>query len=148
LAILFGPSLLIWAYGKVMRQTLSRYTGYYLGFSFAFMFFGMGHFIVTDGMAMMLPAFVPEKVFLVYLSGILEFAIAAGILVSPFRRHATILAIIVLIGFFPINVYAALNYVEFGGHAWGPVYLLVRGPLQLVLIAWGYFLVYRPYRSI
>ena len=32
--------------------------------------------------------------------------------------------------------YAALQHVPMGGHAWGPVYLLVRAPLQIFVLWW------------
>lgn len=50
------------------------------------------------------------------------------------------LAIVIFVIFFPANIYAALNSTGLGGHQWGPVYLIIRGPLQLILIAWAYFL--------
>lgn len=37
------------------------------------------------------------------------------------------------------NIYAAVNHVPMGDHAWGPVYLLIRVPLQLILIFWTYW---------
>ncbi|VTU36574.1 putative membrane protein [Variovorax sp. PBL-H6] len=45
-------------------------------------------------------------------------------------------AAIVLVAFFPANVYAALQHVPMGGHAWGPIYLLVRAPLQIFILWW------------
>ena len=48
-----------------------------------------------------------------------------------------------LVAFFPANIYAALNHVPMGGHAWGPVYLLVRAPVQLIILAWTYVFVIR-----
>jgi hypothetical protein len=30
-----------------------------------------------------------------------------------------------------------------GGHAWGPVYLLVRAPLQLAILTWAYWFTLR-----
>ena len=42
----------------------------------------------------------------------------------------------VLVAFFPANIYAALLHAPMGGHAWGPVYLLVRAPLQLFILWW------------
>jgi uncharacterized membrane protein len=48
-----------------------------------------------------------------------------------------------LVLFFPANIYAAFTRVDMGGHAWGPVYLLIRAPLQLVLIGWAYGFVAR-----
>jgi hypothetical protein len=32
------------------------------------------------------------------------------------------------------GVYAAANSLGMGGHQWGPIYLLIRAPLQLLLI--------------
>ena len=81
---------------------------------------------------------VPARVPLVYLTGLLEIAIAAGIAFNRTRRLAGMAAIAVLVGFFPFNIYAAGNYTGMGGHQWGPVYLLIRAPLQIVLIAWAW----------
>jgi len=39
----------------------------------------------------------------------------------------------------PANIYAALKQVGMGGHVQGPRYLLVRIPLQVVLMAWAYW---------
>lgn len=89
-------------------------------------------------MAQMLPPWVPERTLLVYLTGGLEFAIAVGFLVPKSRRFAGWVAAIVLIAFFPANIYAAINRIPMGGHAWGPVYLLIRAPLQAFILYWVY----------
>jgi len=47
------------------------------------------------------------------------------------------------VAFFPANVYAALQHVPMGGHAWGPIYLLVRAPLQLFILWWIWAMVLR-----
>jgi uncharacterized membrane protein len=44
-----------------------------------------------------------------------------------------------LVAVLPANVYSAFNHVEFGGHQHGPLYLLVRVPFQLLVMAWIYF---------
>jgi uncharacterized membrane protein len=77
------------------------------------------------------------RVALIYLTGVLEFALAALLLLPRFRRAAAWACIVVLILFFPANIYAALERVGMGGHLWGPVYLLIRAPLQLILIGWA-----------
>ena len=48
-------------------------------------------------------------------------------------------AIAVLIGFLPFNVYAAIERVPIGGHEWGLSYLLIRVPMQAILIAWAWW---------
>jgi uncharacterized membrane protein len=48
-----------------------------------------------------------------------------------------------LVLFFPANVYAAIHHVPQGGHSWGPIYLLVRAPLQLMILFWDDWFVIR-----
>jgi len=95
--------------------------------------------MITDDLAIMLPSWVPKPLEIVHLSGIFEFALAAGFLIHQTRRITGWIAIIALILFFPLNIYAVVNHIPHGGHAWGPVYLLIRGPLQLIIISWIYW---------
>jgi uncharacterized membrane protein len=90
-------------------------------------------------MALMLPPWVPERTPIVYLTGALEFAIAVGFLVPKFRRFTGWAGAAVLVLFFPVNIYAAINHVPMGGHAWGPVYLFIRAPLQIIILFWVYW---------
>lgn len=120
----------------------SRAAGAY-GLGFLFILTGVGHFIQTEAMAQMLPGFVPFRVPLVYLTGLLEFAIAAGFFLPATRRLAGWAAVAVLVLFFPANIYAAFAHVPMGGHAWGPVYLLIRAPLQAAILAWVWWFALR-----
>lgn len=113
------------------------------GLGLLFIFTGVGHFVQTGPMAQMLPEFVPSRVALVYLTGILEFVIAAGFFVPATRRIAGWGAAAVLVLFFPANIYAAFAHVPVGGHAWGPVYLLIRAPLQAAIVAWAWWFTLR-----
>lgn len=117
------------------------------GLGILFIFTGIGHFIQTGPMVQMLPEFVPFRVPLVYLTGLLEFAIAAGFFIPTTRRLAGWAAAAVLVLFFPANIYAALAHVPMGGHAWGPVYLLIRAPLQAAIVAWVWWFTLRESRA-
>jgi uncharacterized membrane protein len=77
-------------------------------------------------MTLMLPTWVPAREALVYLSGVLEITVAVGLFVPRWRPMAGRCAAAMLVAFFPANVYAAIQHVPMGGHAWGPVYLLIR----------------------
>lgn len=114
-----------------------------VGLALMFAFTGLGHFVETETMALMVPAWVPARVPAIYVTGILEFAIAAGLVVGRTRRLAGWAAAVLLIVFLPANVYAAWHRVPMGGHAWGPVYLLVRAPLQLAILLWAYWFTIR-----
>ena len=96
-------------------------------------------------MTQMLPAWVPVRLPLVYITGILELLAAVAILVTPLSRHVGWALCVFLLLIVPSNIYAAWQRVDFGGHAAGPVYLLVRIPLQLFLIGWVYWFAVRQY---
>ena len=139
LCLLFVPLLVAWVIGGAPKLRL----GGTVGIALAFAFFGVGHFVQTEAMTRMLPPFVPFATPLVLATGLLELAIAAGLAFGASRRMAGLLAVGVLVAFFPVNVYAAFNYTGMGGHVLGPAYLLIRAPLQALLIWWVWFFVVR-----
>lgn len=142
LAILSVPVLIAWGLGRLGRRASLDSAGV-VGLVLLFLFTASGHFIATHTMAEMLPPFVPARVPLVYLTGVLEIALALGIAFPATRRLAGLAAIAALVLFFPANVYAAFAEVDMGGHAWGPAYLLIRAPLQALLIAWTWWFTLR-----
>ena len=109
-----------------------------LGLSAVFCFAGIGHFVQAGPMAMMLPEWLPTRVPIVYLSGVLEILLSVALLFPGMKRKVGILIIVMLILFLPVNIYAAVHRIPIGGHAWGPAYLAIRVPLQLLLIGWTY----------
>lgn len=141
LVLLCSLYLLVRAIGD--RSWLAPSEAAAWGAAALFMFTGMGHFVQTEQLTWMLPDWVPRKTLLVYLTGILEFAIAAGLIMKKARWLAGVIAIAVLIIFFPASVYAAFTRIPMSGNEWGPIYLLVRGPVQVVIIAWIYWFVVR-----
>jgi uncharacterized membrane protein len=145
LVLMMAPYLVVRMVSVVTHRDYKARSAAAIGLTVLFIFTGIGHFIDTESMARMLPPWVPAAVILVYLTGVLEFSIAAGFLVRKSRRVTGWVAAAVLILFFPANIYAALNHIPMGGHAWGPVYLLIRAPLQAIILLWVYwFTIRRP----
>jgi uncharacterized membrane protein len=138
LALLAGPYAAVRLLGRFDSRAAAAY-----GLALLFVFTGLGHFLQTEAMAQMLPPWVPARVQLVQLTGVLEWGLALGFFIPETRRSAGWMALAVLVAFFPANIYAALNYVPMGGHAWGPEYLLVRAPLQLAIALWVYWFTIR-----
>lgn len=106
------------------------------------LFTAIGHFIYAKGMAMMLPDFLPLKTELVFVTGILEIALAFGLLIPDTKMYCGWILIVFLILVLPANVNAALKNIDFqSGSTIGPgiSYLWFRIPLQLLFIAWTYF---------
>jgi uncharacterized membrane protein len=103
LALMVGPYLV-----AQQRNFDPRAAAAY-GLSLLFLFTGVGHFLETEAMAQMLPPWVPARVPLVYLTGVLEWALALGFFIPETRRSAGWMAIAALIAFFPANIYAAIR---------------------------------------
>jgi len=117
------------------------------GVGLLFLFTASGHFVQTAAMVEMLPPWVPAREALVIATGLLEIAIAFAVFSRRWRSAGAWAALAVLVGFFPANIHAALQHAPMGGHAWGPVYLLIRGPLQLFIAGWIWMLLLRPSRT-
>ena len=136
-----------YAIARILSAAMDREFDFHqaaaIGLTILFVFTGIGHFIKTVPMAEMLPPWVPGRVLLVYLTGILEFAIAAGFIMKKSRRLTGWISAVILIFIFPANVYAAIYHIPMGGHEWGPVYLLFRAPLQVVILFWVYWFAIR-----
>jgi uncharacterized membrane protein len=114
-----------------------------MGLAFVFAYAALGHFVRTDAMAEMIPPSVPRRRALIQVSGVFELVLVILVLAWPKSRLVGLMIIGFLIAIFPSNVYAAVRRVDFGGHSAGPRYLLVRAPLQLLLILWTYWFVLR-----
>ena len=112
-----------------------------IGMSAMLLFTSAGHFLFTNGMTMMLPAFIPNKKEIVYATGIVEIAAAVGLLIPASSITTAWLLIIFFILILPANIYAAINRVDyqkgtFDGN--GTSYLGFRIPLQVLFIVWVY----------
>jgi len=140
LLLLSSPLCFAFVYSRLNSKALDIRKYACWGLGMAFIFFFVGHFIKTEGMVEMLPPWIPFRLALVYFTGLIELLIGITLFIPRYQVLAAKLAIMIFVIFFPANIYAALNGIGLGGHQWGPVYLLIRGPLQVVLIMWAYFL--------
>ena len=114
-----------------------------IGITAVFAFTALGHFLKHDDMTAMIPPSLPGRSAAVYLSGLLEALLAILVLAPVYAKAAGMALCIFLVLVTPVNVYAALKRVDFGGHAGGPRYLLIRLPVQFGLIGWIYWFAIR-----
>ena len=112
-----------------------------IGLASVFLFTAMGHFVRTEPMAQMLPPWMPGRTAVVYSTGVLEIAGAIGLLVPwpAIVRLTGICLIAFMIVVFPANIYSAVSQSGLGSYDMGPWYLLIRGPMQVLLIGWAYW---------
>lgn len=104
-------------------------------------FTSIGHFMFSQGMAMMIPTIIPYKTEIVYLTGVLEILLGICLLIPSLRVYSAWILILFFLLILPANIYAAINHVDyqkgtFDGN--GLTYLWFRVPLQIVFILWTY----------
>lgn len=140
LLLLVAPFILLTLLARInSRFHMSAPARARVGLSLFFAFTALGHFVRTNEMAAMLPDSVPYRVELIYLTGVLELLGAIGIWLRQLHKLTGACLMLLLIAILPANIYSAINHVEFGGHAAGPAYLLIRVPFQLLVIVWTYY---------
>ena len=103
---------------------------------------GVLHFVRPAGFVKIVPAFLPAPYVLVIVSGVFEILGGVGLLV-PFARELAALGLIALfVAVFPANVNMAVHDIQpKGAHL--PTFLLwLRLPLQVLLVAWAWWLRY------
>jgi uncharacterized membrane protein len=140
LLLLVGPFLFLTLMGRWIPGTkLTPPTRVRTGVSLFFAFTAIGHFLQAEAMSAMLPPAIPYRIGLINLTGGLELLGAIGVWLPRVMRLTGICLTLMLVAFLPVNIYAAIDRVDFGGHGSGPAYLLLRLPFQLLVIGWVYY---------
>lgn len=101
----------------------------------------IGHFLFTEGMAMMIP-FLPFPIEIVYITAFIELSAAIGLLLPKYKTPTGWFLILFFILLLPANIYAAANHINIETAAYdgeGLDYLWFRIPLQLLFIVWVYW---------
>ena len=98
-----------------------------------FLFTGFSHFSsLKHDFAAMIPAPLPNGLWVIYLTGLFEIAGAVGLLIPRTRKLAGICLVLLLVALFSANVNAALNEIPLRGEAATPLW--IRTPMQLLYI--------------
>jgi uncharacterized membrane protein len=107
-------------------------------FAALFIFGGINHCLNPEFYIAMMPDFLPAHKLLVYLSGIAEFIVGAGLLIPKFQTKAAWGIFGVLIAVFPANIHMYINSDKFTDVS--ETVLLMRLPIQFFLLwaAWRY----------
>jgi uncharacterized membrane protein len=98
---------------------------------------GVNHFVNVDFYTSIMPPYLPWHLALVYISGVAEIVLGVALLVHRWSRWAAWGLIALLVAVFPANVHMALHPELF---PWArPTGLLIRLPIQGLLVAWAYW---------
>jgi uncharacterized membrane protein len=105
-----------------------------IGIAVMFVFTAGSHFSsLKHDLAAMIPPPLTGELSVIYLTGVLQFAGAVGLITRRYRRWAALGLTAMLVGLFPANVYAAVAGVTLGRLP--ATSLWIRTPLQLFWIA-------------
>ena len=145
LIVLVGVFALVLFYHQIVRKRIDVGVAGRIAMSAMLLFTGVGHFVYTQGMTLMLPDFIPAKTEIVIFTGLLEILAAILLLIRKFQKIISVLLIIFLAVLLPANIHAAINHVnyqmaDFSGR--GTSYLWFRVPLQLLFIGWVWYFGY------
>jgi uncharacterized membrane protein len=110
-------------------------------FAALFLVSGVAHFLATDAYMRIMPPYLPYHRELVLLSGAFEVALGVLLLVPATSRLAAWGLIALLIAVFPANV---TMYQHAEAFSVPPILLLLRLPIQGLLILWAYAYAKRP----
>lgn len=117
-----------------MKKILYIVFKYLLGI--LFVLGGIAHFTKTEFYLKAMPEYLPLHEFIVYASGVLEIVLGMLLLINKTTRKAAVGIVVLLIAVFPANINMYLNYTDFPDMS--ETALLIRLPIQLILIAWAY----------
>ncbi len=100
-----------------------------------FLVAGILHFQLDDAFARIVPPMLPFPVAIVWITGVMEIAVAVA-LIAKWRLPLTgLLLSAYLLAVLPANIYMAIAQIPLGDTALSPVALWVRVALQFPLIA-------------
>lgn len=143
LTILFVTFVLALAGTKIFQGDWNFLFSGNLGMAVFIIFTGLSHFKFQKGMAMMIPEFIPAKLFWVYFTGILEIAAGIGLMIPSIRDLTAVLLIIFYVLVFIANINSSKKNInifkaDFTGPGMDYLYK-ERIPMQIILIAWTWY---------
>ena len=102
--------------------------------SIMYVFIGIRHFTDPQYFLDIVPPQLPSKLFLVYLTGLIEVVGGAAILAQKTRKAGAYLLIFLLISVFPANIYLYLSETPQNLLGISKTDALIRMPFQIPLI--------------
>lgn len=101
-----------------------------------FITIGIKHFTDTPFFVGIMPPFIPWKLELVYISGVLEIVLGALLLIPRFTRLAAWGMVVMMVVIFPANIHMAIDPGAYPHIS--PTLLYLRLPIQALFIVWAY----------
>ena len=107
--------------------------------SFMYVFIGIRHFTNPQYFLDIVPPQLPFKLFLVYLTGLIEIVGGVAILLPKTRKAGAYLLIFLLVSVFPANIYLYVSQTPQSLLGISKMDALIRMPFQTPLILLAYW---------
>lgn len=98
---------------------------------------GVLHFVIPQPFIKIVPGLLPYPAALVYVSGVCEVALGAGLFFPQTRRLSAWGLVALFIAVYPANLNMAFNHIKLSGIPDSWWFHGIRLPFQFVLIAWA-----------
>jgi uncharacterized membrane protein len=105
---------------------------------------GARHFIMPEFFMLMMPSYLPVPLTLIYISGLFQIIGGIGLMIPSVRSFSAWGLMVLLLAVLPANVYLWTHHVHLPEHYDPSWYLMLRIPLQFLLIAWMYMFAKNP----
>ena len=143
LTILFVTFILALLGTKIFQGSWNFLFSGNLGMAVFIIFTGFSHFKFQKGMAMMIPNFIPAKIFWVYFTGLIEITAGVGLMIPSIRETTAILLIIFYVLVFVANINSSKKNInifkaDYSGPGMNYLYK-ERVPMQIILIGWTWY---------
>ncbi len=141
LIVLFGSYfilLILARTGFLLANKTNRELAVY-ALAIFMVFFGLSHFYKQDELILMLPEMIPNKKTIIYFTGIIEIALAIGLLFPSTIRWSGILLAIYFVAVFPANFIKAMNEIDITGTLSSPIMSWIRLAFQPLFIVWALY---------
>ncbi len=96
---------------------------------------GLAHFLITRKYLPIVPRFLPQRMGIVIVSGVIELAAGVGLFFPSTRKEAGLVVLILMLGFLPLHTWDLFRDRPAIGPRWAAV---IRFFLQFVLIYWAW----------
>lgn len=96
---------------------------------------GLSHFIITRKYLPIVPRFLPQRMGIIVISGVIELAAGMGLFIPLFQKEAALVVLVLMVGFLPLHAWDLFR----SRPAIGPHWLAaIRFALQFLLIYWAW----------
>jgi uncharacterized membrane protein len=96
---------------------------------------GLAHFLITRKYLPIVPRFLPQRMGIVLVSGVVELAAGIGLFFPSTRKEAALVVFILMLGFLPLHTWDLFRDRPAIGPRWAA---LTRFIIQFALIYWSF----------